>query len=127
MKNVNKEKSAPFLSNKISNCRRQGLLRLTGFVEALFPTKYLGAPLNPSRLTTRMLDPLIQKVRNKVASWKAKLLSEGGRLVLIHHVLSSMVTHTLVVLPMPSSVINRINFILSMFFWGERNGKSKKK
>lgn len=55
-----------------------------------FPTQYLGALLYSGCLTIRMLDAMVMNIRNKVASWKGKLLSQGGRLILIRHVLSCM-------------------------------------
>lgn len=59
---TNKEKSALFLSNKITSSRRQGLLRLIGFVEGMLLTKYLGAPLISGLLISWMLDSLVQKI-----------------------------------------------------------------
>lgn len=40
------------------------------------------------------------------------LLSQGGHLILIHHVLSCMAIHTLVVLPIPNMVVKKYNL-----FW----------
>lgn len=38
-----------------------------------------------------------------------------------------MATHIIVFLPVPSVMIQKIHSILSTFFWGENNGKGKKK
>ncbi|XP_020239906.1 uncharacterized protein LOC109818791, partial [Cajanus cajan] len=48
-----------------------------------FPCSYLGLPLgaNPARLTT--WQPVVRKVEKKLSKWKSKLLSFGGRLVLL--------------------------------------------
>lgn len=43
---------------------------MIGFVEGNFSTKYLGAMLFSRRMMTRMLDPLVLKIQNKVATWK---------------------------------------------------------
>ncbi|KAG6713393.1 hypothetical protein I3842_05G149300, partial [Carya illinoinensis] len=80
---INKEKSALFMSKKIPYNRRCGLLNNTGFTEGSFPTIYLGVPLVTRRLTARHLEPLVNKVRNKVAGWKVKTLSQAGQLTLI--------------------------------------------
>lgn len=63
--------------------------------------------------------PIIQKIQNKVTCWKGKLLSQCGWLILIRYVLSSMVTHIMVFLPVPFVAIQKLNSILSTFS-GER-------
>ncbi|XP_042980145.1 uncharacterized protein LOC122310315 [Carya illinoinensis] len=113
---INKEKSALFMSKRIPYDRRCGLLNKTGFTEGSFPTIYLGVPLVTGRLTARHLEPLVNKVRNKVASWKVKTLSQAGRLTLIKHMLSCMATHLLAVLNVPQILLSKLNSILSTFF-----------
>jgi len=59
-----------------------------------FPTKYLGIPLSVKRLRKSDLQPLIDKVYDRLPSWKSKFLSKAGRAVLIKSVLSAIPTHT---------------------------------
>lgn len=119
---LKKKKSALFHSSRISAARRRGLTRSSGFVEGLFPVCYLGAPLVNGRLKASHLQFLVAKIRSNVAGWKAKLLSQGGRIVLLRHVLSSMASHILAVMDMPKVVIGKINCILATLFWGEKMG-----
>ncbi|XP_035546844.1 uncharacterized protein LOC118348725 [Juglans regia] len=79
---ISKDKSALFMSKRISLIRKRGLLRLMGFKEGIFPVTYLGAPLVSGRLTSRIMELLIEKIRKKIAGWKMKLLLHGGRLIL---------------------------------------------
>ncbi|XP_041020448.1 uncharacterized protein LOC121262091 [Juglans microcarpa x Juglans regia] len=79
------------------------------------------------RLTTRIIKPFVEKVQKKVAGWKFKLLSQGGRLILLRHVLASMPVHILYVINVPLTSIARINSLLSSFFWGQVNGIKKMK
>lgn len=69
------------------------------------------------RLTARALEPLVTKISTKAAGWKFKILSQGGQLTLLRHVLSCMATHLLVVLKVPKVVLLKLNSILSTFFW----------
>lgn len=124
---ISKEKSALFLSRHISSSRTRALLRLTGFREGKFSVTYLGALLMSGRLTTRIIEPFVEKVRKKVTGWKFKLLSQGGRLILLRHVLASMPIHILSVINVPLATIASINSLLSNFFWGHVNGISKMK
>ncbi|KAJ0095449.1 hypothetical protein Patl1_15066 [Pistacia atlantica] len=99
----------------------------SGFVEGKFSITYLGVPLVSGRLTSRHLEPLIEKIRRKIAGWKLKLLSQGGRLTLMKHVLACMSTHLLAVLNVPMKVFSRLNSLLSTFFLGDLNGKPRMK
>ncbi|XP_035541522.1 uncharacterized protein LOC118344586 [Juglans regia] len=124
---LNKSKSAIFFSNKIPAHRKSSLLHLTGFSEGSFPFKYLGVPIVVGRLKVCDFGELIGKVSKKIAGWKMKLLSAGGRVILLRHVLSSMATHLLAVLPVPNGVFKVLNRIMSSFFWGNSDGRGKRK
>lgn len=123
---INKAKSSLFISNKISLLRRRGLLRLAGFSKDRFSMTYLRAPIILRRMTCRKLEPLVDKIHNKVASWNGKVLSQGDRLILIRNVLSCMASHTFAKLPIPLMTIQHIHYILATFFWGEQNGRMKR-
>ena len=79
------------------------------------------------RLRTNDFGELLGKINKKIAGWKMKMLSAGGRTILLRHVLSSMATHLLAVLQVPHTVILALNRILSSFFWGDVDGRGKRK
>ena len=58
-----------------------------------FPIRYLGIPLGLRRLAKNDLQPLIDKVANRLPTWKAGLLNKAGRAVLIKSMLSAIPTH----------------------------------
>ena len=124
---INKDKTSMFFSRKISLARKRALKRMTGFSEGSFPFKYLGVPIVLGRLKQRHLEEMVNKVWKKISGWKMKILSSGGRLILLRHVLSSMALHLFAVLQVPNSIIKVLNRLMSTFFWGEVNGKGKKK
>lgn len=51
----------------------------------------------------------------------------GRQLTLIRHVLSSMTTHNMAVLSIPTKAIQKIHSTMYSFFWRENNRKSKMK
>lgn len=53
--------------------------------------RYLGMPLTTKALTRPDYEPLIDKVRGRMLSWKNKYLSYAGRLQLIKSVIASIV------------------------------------
>ncbi|GJY79979.1 RNA-directed DNA polymerase, eukaryota, reverse transcriptase zinc-binding domain protein [Tanacetum coccineum] len=62
---------------------------------------------------------LIDRFRSRLSTWKASLLSIGGRLTLIKSVLGSLGIYYLLIFRAPESVLNDLERIRSNFFWGE--------
>lgn len=69
-------------------------------------------------LPLRQLEDLLKRFRDKIAGWKLKLPSNGEKLLLLLHMLSSMTTYLFSVLSVPKSVLIILNHLLSKFFWG---------
>lgn len=63
-----------------------------------------------------LYDPLIAKIKKKLLGWNLKLISQGGRWVILKSVLSSMSIYLLQVLSPPVSVLNQIDKLISNFF-----------
>lgn len=69
---------------------------LLGIAEALkcpirsFPVDYLGIPLGGNPAKKEFWSPVIERYQKKLATWKAKFLSFGGRITLIKEALSNL-------------------------------------
>ncbi|XP_059302066.1 uncharacterized protein LOC132053996 [Lycium ferocissimum] len=70
-----------------------------------------------------LLHELIAKVRNRLQVWKGKLLSFGGRAILLKHVLQAMPMHLLSAVDPPSFVIKKLHKIFAQFFWSNAIGE----
>ncbi|XP_071713078.1 uncharacterized protein [Rutidosis leptorrhynchoides] len=68
-----------------------------------FPTTYLGIPIGSTMKAIAKWDTLCEKFRSKLSSWKASLISAGGRLTLVKAVMGS----------------------IARFFWGGNNSVKK--
>ncbi|KAF5444244.1 hypothetical protein F2P56_036732 [Juglans regia] len=123
---VNKDKSSIIFSKHITAARKRSLLRITGFYEETLPFKYVGVPIICGRLKLVHLDEVVGKIQERIDGWKARLLSNGARLLLIKHVLGSIPIHLLSILQVPKSVIVSLNRCFGNFFWGMKEGKPKK-
>jgi hypothetical protein len=55
-----------------------------------FPFRYLRIPIHHRKLRNIDLREVEERFRKMLSSWKGKLLSTGGRLILINSVLSSL-------------------------------------
>ncbi|CAL5388524.1 unnamed protein product [Camellia sinensis] len=99
---------------KTLNCLNQSL-----------PLSYLGLPLgaNPRRRST--WQPVVEKFKKKLASWKRRFLSFAGKLTLVKSVLSSLPLYFLSIFKMPVGVAKTIDRIQSNFLWGGSEIKRK--
>ena len=57
--------------------------------EGSLPVPYLGLPLISTSIHKTHCQPILQKIKNRISSWKNRLLSKAGRLELIRSVLYS--------------------------------------
>ena len=97
---------------------------LFGCGQGQFPIKYLGILIHYRRLTNAEWKQVKERLQVRLASWKGKLLSLGGRLVLINSVLSNMVLYMISFFQLPKGVLKRLDYFRSRFFW---QGDSEKK
>jgi hypothetical protein len=63
--------------------------------------------------------------KKKLCSWKGKLLSSRGRLVLINSVLSSLQMFMMSFFRIPKGVLEKLNYYRSRFFWQYDEHKKK--
>lgn len=82
------------------------------------PLKYLGCMLYKGRARRQYFQDLVDKITLRLNGWSRSLLSQGGRLCLIKHVLSAIPLHTLAVLEPPKQVLRQMELLFSRFFWG---------
>ncbi|CAA7397126.1 unnamed protein product [Spirodela intermedia] len=113
-------------STPIGTIRRiQGLI---GFSRGHLPFDYLGCPIFLGRRRIHYFDALVGKLRKKLAGWKIQLLSPGGRIQLIRHVLMSMPLHLLAVHEVLDTVLQTIRRICTSFLWdGQLEGPRRQR
>jgi hypothetical protein len=63
------------------------------------------------------VQPLIDKMANRLPIWNEKFLSKAGRLKLVNSVQSSMPTYFLTIFPIKKWVIKKMDRIRRSFFW----------
>jgi hypothetical protein len=90
-----------------------------------FPLKYLGIPIHYLKLKNSEWKPIEDRFERKLANWLGKLLSYGGRLILINSVLTCLPMFMLSFFEIPKGVRKRLDFFRSRFFW-DSDGLKKK-
>ena len=90
-----------------------------------FPIKYLGVPLHFSKLRREDIQPVVDKLINRIAGWRGKLLSTAGKLTLLKSCLASIPIYLLSVIKFPKWAIENINSHMGNFLWNDSEGKHK--
>ena len=90
-----------------------------------FPIKYLGVPLHFSKLRREDIQPVVDKLINRIAGWRGKILSTAGKLTLLKSCLASIPIYLLSVIKFPKWAIEKINSQMGNFLWNDSEGKHK--
>jgi len=86
------------------------------------PITYLGVPLGANMRKYSSWQPVLSKIQQRLANWKANCLSRPGKLVLIKAVINSLPIYYLSLFKMPKKVADMINKIQRRFLWSGSNG-----
>ena len=89
------------------------------------PKKYLGLPSMISRSKKQVFNEVKERVGTKLMGWKEKLLSMGGREILIKAVAQVVPTYTTGCFLLPKGLCDDIEGMMQNFWWGQRQQKSK--
>lgn len=89
------------------------------------PINYLGMPLGVNPRLKSSWKPVIEKIRSRLATWKRRFLSFGGKLVLLKSVILSLPLCYMSLFKMPEGVIKSIESIQARFLWGGADLKRK--
>jgi len=87
--------------------------------------RYLGLPMHTRKLSNKDWLDIEKRIEKKLSGWKGKMLSVGGRLVLINTVLSSLPMFMLSFFETPKGVLEKINCFRSRFYWQSDQHKRK--
>ncbi|GLT28935.1 hypothetical protein SLA2020_038370 [Shorea laevis] len=89
------------------------------------PFTYLGMPIGNAMVRRKAWVPVIENFNKKLAVWKAKCLSIGGRVTLLRSVLSALPIYFMSVFKIPKIVLHELVCIQRNFLWGHKEGKSR--
>ena len=83
-----------------------------------FPFVCLGLPIGGDPRKLDFWKPLLNSIHSRLSNWKRKLLSFGGRLILLKSVLSSLPVYFLSFFKAPTGIISSIESIFLKKYWG---------
>lgn len=106
---INFHKSELFCFGEAQDAAAQ-YAELFGCEQGQFPIKYLGILIHYRRLTNAEWKHVEERVQKRLVSWKGKLLSLGGRLVLINSILTNMILYMISFFQLPKEVLQRWDY-----------------
>ncbi|GLT60633.1 hypothetical protein SLA2020_333910 [Shorea laevis] len=122
---INFSKSAILFSRNTSLSLKTNICSLFSIHRDAPVHKYLGLPTSWGRSKKQSLQFVIEKVQQKLQAWKKSLLSVAGREVLIKSVAQSIPTYAMYCFKFPKNVCHQLNSLMSNFWWGQRDDKSR--
>jgi hypothetical protein len=92
-----------------------------------FPFKYLGITLSMHKLPKAALQPMVDKIVDKLPTWKGQLMHRSGRLALIKITLVAMPIYISISIVFPGWMHKALEKIMKGFLWSDtesvQNGK----
>jgi hypothetical protein len=90
-----------------------------------YPFRYLGLPMNTRKVNNKDWKTIKNRIKKRLIGWKGKMLSVGGRLVLINSVLSSLSMFMMYFFELSRGVLEKIDCFRSHLYW--QNDPHKRK
>jgi hypothetical protein len=122
---VNLSKSKVFFSPNVNHILRHHLCDILGVSSTPNLGKYLGFPLSPNGRNTRDFDFVVEKVQAKLSSWKAKLLSPAGRVILVQSVTFAIPAYYMQNVALPIRICSSLDKLNRNFLWGSTDERRK--
>lgn len=79
---------------------------------------YLRMPLLHKRVSSHTYEFIVDKIRKKLAAWKARMLSQSSRGLLIQSVLAALPTYAMQTTKLPKTIIDGMEKQMRQFFFG---------
>lgn len=117
----NCDKSMVHFSNNTQTYKRNEILNILGFIECTHNNKHLGLHFckHPSRKIA--FNSIFDKISSCLKDWKAKVLSQASRTILIKDVAQAIPTYSMSTSLLPINICNKLDGKIRKFWWGEND------
>ena len=117
---INTDKSSIFFSSNTPDERRSEVMNLLGPMQDTRHKKYLGLPSIIGKSKVEIFAEIKERVERKLSGWKEKMLSMGGREILIKAVAQAIPTYTMSCFHILKSLCDEMEAMMRKFWWGQR-------
>ena len=122
---VNADKSAMNFSHNTTPEARSEVLEILGPMQDTRQGKYLGLPSVISKSKNQVFAKIKERVGKKLSGWKEKMLSMGGKEILIKAVTRAIPTYTISCFLLPKGLCEDLKGMERNFWWGQKDQETK--
>nr|XP_027103245.1 uncharacterized protein LOC113724555 [Coffea arabica] len=115
---VNFDKSAMFFARNTPIMIRKEISEVLDNMREAQSGKYLGLPMTIGRAKNQVFGYLKNKIHSKLQDWKHKMLSQGGKEILIKSVIMTMPNYIMSCFKLPKCMCKEISARIARFWWG---------
>nr|XP_023900980.1 uncharacterized protein LOC112012837 [Quercus suber] len=120
---ISESKSRVYFSPNADVDIRESLRDILGFHSTPNLGKYLGFPIKHRGASNQDLNFILERVKQKLARWKANLLSLAGRTVLIQA--STFTAYIMQCMDLPTKLLDNIDRVNCNFLWGSSEASKR--
>uniref|UniRef100_A0A8I6YQZ6 Reverse transcriptase domain-containing protein n=1 Tax=Hordeum vulgare subsp. vulgare TaxID=112509 RepID=A0A8I6YQZ6_HORVV len=120
---VSEAKSAIFFSPCTPAQIRAEVCTTLNIMAEAVSDKYLGLPPIVGVDRSGCFQHLVERVLSRIRGWKEKLLSVGGREILLKAVIQAIPSYAMSVFKLPKEICNDITSGMSKYWWGDDEQK----
>ena len=114
-----------FFSPNVSQDNREVLSDILGFQQTSCLGRYLEFPIKHQGRANQDFNFILDRVKRKLAGWKANLLSMAGRAVLIQASSSTILAYVMQSYLLPEKVLEGLDRVNKKFLWGSIENSKK--
>ena len=122
---ISESKSKVYFSPNVDRDTRESLCDILGFSSIPNLGKYLGFPLKHLRTSAQDFNFILDKVKQKLAEWKANMLSLAGRSILIQASSATIPSYVMQGVYLPQKILDGIDRVNRNFLWGSSDATKK--
>ena len=123
---VNAAKSSIRLRKNTNPSKTKRITSIIPYSSNPSTSLYLGLHILMGNSKKKAFHGIIEKVQSRIEGWRAKTLSQAGRLVLIKSVVAALPSYAMSSLLLPNSFCSELDRIFKNIWWGFPANKKKK-
>lgn len=108
-----------YYHGSIPSNRLVGISSLLGFSAKRLPFTYLGVPIFKGKPKRSFLQPIADRIKAKLATWRGSLLSIMDRVQLVKSIIQGMLIYSFHIYAWPISLLKTVDQWIRNFIWSE--------
>jgi hypothetical protein len=122
---LNRDKTSIFFSKNTKEEFKEYIASISGVSITTQFEKYLGLPTIVGQSWMRAFGGMKGRIWERIQGWRENFLSQAGKEVLLKAVVQAISTFTMNIFQLPKTLCKDINFLMSKFWWGNKQKENK--